>query len=787
MRTIHLKMLRELWQIRWQGLAICLVMACGIATVVMSLSTLDSLERTRTAYYERQRFADVFARLKRAPQALVPRIESIPGVAAAEARVVAAVTLDVPGLAEPASGRLISVPNRTPPRLNTLHIRRGRAIDPVRPGEVLVSEAFAVAHSLTPGDQIRAVINGRLDELRIVGIALSPEYIYSVRPGELLPDDKRFGVLWMSERELGPAFGLDGALNDVCVQLAPGASEAEVIRRLDGLLDPYGGTGAHGRADQPSYRFLDNEMIQLRAMASLPPLMFLSVTAFLLHVVLARLIATQREEIATLRAFGYSRWELGSHYLAFAAVITLLGTTAGLALGVWMGRDLTTLYARFFRFAEFDYTLAPWIVALAVGVSAASAVLGVWSAVWQALSEPPARAMQPQAPPSYRPSLVERLSIGRWLSPASRMVLRQLERQPMRAIFSGLGIALAVGILVLGNFTEDTVDHVMDFQFHWVQRQDVTVTFVEPTVGRVMHDLEHLPGVTAAEPFRAVPVRIRFGPEMRRVGILGLAAERRLFRPRDASGRLMELPADGIVLSEKLAEVLGCQLGDQVQVEVLELDRPVRQVTVVGILSDFIELNAFMQLAALHHMLREQDAVSGAFLSVDPAHAERLYAKLKQTPRVAGVAIKRAALESYERTLAENVLRMKAINVMFASVVALGVVYNFARISLAERSRDLATLRVLGFSRSETSRILLGELAAIVVGAIPIGLVVGYGLAWLLSASLDTEVHRFPLRVSSATYAFAAIVVLAAAVGSALIVVRRLALLDLVAVLKARD
>lgn len=787
MRTIHIKLWRELWHIRWQGLAICLVMACGVATAVMSLSTLDSLERTRTTYYERQRFANVFAHLKRAPRALVRRIEELPGVALAEARVVAGVTLDVPGLSEPATGRLISVPEWSFPRLNELHIRSGRYLDPSRPGEALAAEAFASAHGLVPGDRIRAVINGRLDELRIVGIALSPEYIYSVRAGELLPDDKRFGVLWMSERELGSAFDLDEAFNDVTVELLPGASEAEVIHRLDRLLDRYGGTGAHGRADQPSYRFLDNEMIQLRAMASLPPLIFLSVTAFLLHIVLSRLIATQREEIATLRAFGYSRWEIGRHYLGFTAVVTAIGTAAGVALGCWLGYDLTVLYARFFRFVEFDYSLAPWIAFLAIGVSAASALLGVWSAVWRAVSESPARAMQAEPPARYRTSWIGRLGAGRFVSSAARMVIRHLERQPWRAAFSCLGIALAVGILILGNFIEDTVDYVMSFQFHWVQRQDVTVTFVEPTVGRVAHDLKHLPGVLSVELFRAVPVRIRFGPATRRIGIMGLAADRRLFRPRDASGRLMELPAEGIVVSEKLAEILGCQLGDEVQVEVLELNRPVRQVPVVGVVSDFVEINAYMQLTALQRLMREQDAISGAFLSVDASAADRLYARLKETPRVSGVAIKRAALESYQRTLAENVLRMKAVNVLFASIVAFGVVYNCARISLAERSRELATLRVLGFTRAETAFILFGELAIIVAAAIPVGWGLGYLFAGLLTASLQTEVHRFPLRVSSATYAFAALVVFVAAVLSALVVRQRLDRMDLVSVLKARD
>lgn len=787
MRTIHTKLLRELWQIRWQALAIALVMACGVATAVMSLSTLDTLERTRTAYFERHRFADVFAQLKRAPKSLVERIRLIPGVAAAEARVVATVTLEVPGLAEPASGRLISLPSYGTPRLNTLHIRRGRDLDHDRPGEVLASEAFAQAHGLAPGDRLRAVINGRLDELQIVGIVLSPEYIYSVRPGELLPDDKRFGVLWMSERELGPAFDLDEAFNDVSLELLPRASEAEVTRRLDRLLDPYGGTGAYGRREQPSYRFLDNELVQLRAMAVLPPLLFLSVTGFLLHVVLGRLMAAQREVIATLRAFGYLRWEIARHYLGFAAAIAAAGTAGGLALGVWLAQGLTALYAQFFRFAEFDYVLAPWIVLVAVGVGSFAGMLGVWSAVWQATSEPPARAMQPQPPPRYQPSILEHFGLARWLSPAARMVLRHLDRQRLRSAFSVLGVAFAVAILVLGNFGQDTVDFVMSFQFDRVQRQGLTVTFVEPTVGRAAHDLAHLPGVMQVEPFRSVPVKVRFGSAMRRIGIMGLVAEPRLFVPRDAGGSPIELPESGVVLSAALARVLGCSLGDKVQLEVLELARGVRQVTVAGIVDDFLDLNAYMRLDALHRLLQEQDAISGAFLAVDDARVDRLYATLKETPRVAGVTIKRAALASYERTMAENMLRMKTVNVAFAAVVAMGVVYNFARITLAERSRDLATLRVLGYTRREVARILLGELGVIVVAALPVGMGLGYLLSAWLVLSLDTELHRFPLVISRGTYAFAALVVVAASAVSGGLVRRRIDGIDLVSVLKARD
>lgn len=787
MRALHKKLWRELWHTRYQVLAIVLVMTCGVATVVMSLSTLDSLEQTRGSYYQETHFAHIFAHVKRAPLALVERLREIPGVSQVEPRVAVSVTLDVRGMVEPATAQVISLPDFHPPALNELHLRAGRWLEPNRPREALVTEAFASAHGLLPGDRLSAIINGRLQELQIVGIVLSPEFIYAVRPGELLPDDKRFGVLWMNYTELATAFDLDGAFNDVLISLLPGAEKAEVMRRVDRLLDPYGCQGSFDRAEQASYKFLDNEMVQLRSMALLPPAIFLTVSAFLLHVVLSRLIATEREQIAALRAFGYTQREIALHYLAFGGLIVTTGSLGGLALGAWFGQQLTLLYTQFFHFPVFDYQLDPRIAVTTCVVSGAAALSGALGSVWRASRQPPAQAMQPEPPARFRASVVERLGMQRLLSPAARMVCRHLERQPLRALMSCLGIALAIAILIMGNFMVDTVDYVMDLQFHVSQRQSIMVSFVEPTAGQAMHDLRSLPGVLQAEPFRSTPTRLRFGHHTRRLAILGLQADAELFRLIDRSEQHVLLPPEGLVISQKLAECLACKVGDRIQVAVLEGSRPVRDVPIAAVVSDFIELNAYMEINALRRLLREQDSVSGAFLWVDAPATDALYSKLKQTPRVAGVSIKQAVLDSYERTMAENLLRMRVINVLFAAALACGVVYNSARIALAERSRELATLRVLGFTRREVSFILLGELALLVGAAIPLGMLLGYQLALVLVRSLDTEVHRFPLVINSSTYALAVTVTVLAALASALLVRRRLDHFDLVAVLKTRD
>lgn len=787
MPTLDRKLLRDLWHLKGQATAISLVIACGVATFVLSLSTLRSLELTKDTYYDRYRFAHVFAHLKRAPDALAARLAEIPGVAAVETRIVVAVNLDVPGLAEPAVGRFISLPDTHEPALNRLHLRRGRMLRPYRDDEILASEAFADANRLEVGDTIRAVINGRRKALRIVGIALSPEYIYEIQEGDILPDSRHFGVFWMNEEALSIAYDLEGAFNDISLGLMRGASVPEVIHRVDRLIEPYGGLGSYSREDQTSNLFISNEIEELRGMGMVVPMVFLGVAAFLLNVVLSRMIGAQREQIAALKAFGYSNVEVGWHYWKLVLVIATIGVLLGTGLGAWMGRGLTRMYTQFFHFPVFSFYLGWSVVPAAWAVSGGAAVLGTVSAVLKAVRLPPAEAMRPEPPARYRRTVLEVLGLGGLVPPVGRMVLRQIERHPIKSALSCLAVGLATGVLVLGNFMQDSLNYMMEAEFYMTRRYDMSVTMVEPVDEAALYELSNLPGVHHVEPVRSVPVRIRGGPRHRRVGITGIRSDGELHKLVDIHKDIRPLPPDGLVVSATLAKLLDVDVGDEVMLEVLERERPTLRLPIVGQVHDFAGTLAYMNISALQRVMREGPLISGAYLRVDPLQRTQLYAELKRTPKVAGVAVKETALESFRNTFAENLLRMRLINVLFAVTIAIGVVYNAARISLAERSRELATLRVIGFTRGEISAILLGELAIVTLVAIPIGLVLGRGMCTLTAAAVNEELFRIPIVVSRWTYAFAATVILLATAASALLVRRRLDHLDLIAVLKARE
>lgn len=788
MTALNRKLVRDVAHLWGQVVAITLVVACGVASYIAMRSTYNSLLKSQQVYYQQYRFADIFAQLKRAPDSTASRISEIPGVAKAETRVVADVTLDVPGLNEPAKGRIVSIPEKQAPILNDLYLIEGRYVDPYQRDEVIASQTFANANGLKPGDSIGAIINGRWQKLRIVGLALSPEYVYEIRSGEIFPDSRRSGVLWMSRESLGPAFNMDGAFNDVALTLAPGAVQANVIERLDLLLNNYGGLGAYGRIDQISNRFLSNEIAELQVTGTFIPAIFLTVTAFLIHLVLSRIVTTQRDQIAVLKAFGYRNSSIGLHYLKLAFLVIVSGVALGIAVGWYFGYKITALYMHFFHFPVLNYQIGPALIGNALVISLGAASIGALAAVRRAVTLPPAEAMRPEAPARFHAGVIEKTGLHAFVSPAMRIIMRNLERRSLKAMISTLGIALAVALLVVGFFLYfDTVGRIMDVQFNAVQREDVSLVFNEPRPAEARYDLAHLPGVLRVETFRAVPARLRFENRNRRVAILGLQAHSDLRRIVTANYQITNPPADGLLLTTKLAEVLGVRPGQSVTVEVLEGKRPIRQLPVTATVDELIGLSAYMNVEALNRLMDEGASSSGAFLMVDEPSIPRLYAELKQTPAVNAVSIPQAALASFKDTIARTINTSTAILIGFSVVIALGMVYNGARIALSERGHELASLRVLGFTRREIAFILLGEQAILTLMAIPLGFALGYGIAGLITIAVDTELVRFPLVVSGRTYSLAFIVVVLAAFLSGYLVRWRLRHLDLVAVLKTRE
>jgi len=786
MRALAKKRWRDLWTLRGPAAAIALVLACGVIVFVASAGMLDALRVTQDTFYRTERFADVFASATRAPEHVRAEIEAIPGVAVADTRVKASAKLEVPGYAEPISAFLVSLPDEGEPALNSVYLRAGRLPAP-RSNEILLSDAFAEAQNLRPGSEIAAILNGRRQQLTIVGIALSPEFVFQVPPGAIFPDFERFGIVWMRRPVLAAAYDYEGAFNDVALALAPGADAESVVDRLDAILDPYGGVGAITRADQPSHYYLSEELRQLEQAATVLPALFLAVAAFLLSVVVTRLVQSQREQIATLKAFGYSTWEVGLHYAGLVAVIAVVGAVVGVALGLWLGRGFGQMYMEFYRFPYLIYEARLGTALLAVAVTVGVALAGTARAVTQAVRLPPAEAMRPPPPPSYRASIIERLGFQRWIGAQDRMIVRHLERRPGRAFLSALGIAMACAIVLLGRLSSDSVDLIMDVQFDRAHREDVQVAFVEPRSASAALELGRLPGVRTVEPFRMVAAELRHGRRSYDAGVTGMAARGDLARVLDADLRPVALPPEGLVLSTFLAEYLDVAEGDTLTLDIREGAQPTVAVPISLVVHEFIGAGAYMERRALNRLLGEGDVLSGAWLAADEGKLPALYADLRERPLVLRATALHDARASLEETFAENILTFTLILTGFAGAIAFGVVYNTARIALAERGRELASLRVLGFTKGEIAYLFFGELALLTLLALPLGLLLGTLFSFGYVEALQTEFFRMPYVLTRSSYAFATLVIIGAALLSAVIVRRRLQRLDLIAVLKTRE
>lgn len=787
MKVLDIKLFRDVRRLWAQVLAVALVVGGGVATLVLAVGSHRSLEETRIAYYERYGFADVFAQVKRAPKALVDRIGEIPGVAAVDARIAKPAVLDIPGFSAPASAQFVSLPDDGEPHLNRLYVRSGRLPEPGRTEEVVVNEPFARAHGFAEGARFSAILNGRKRELVIVGTALSPEFVYTVGPGDLMPDDRRYAIVWMSEKALAGVYDLDGAFSAVAVKLQPGASEREVVLRLDALLDPYGGQAAHGRKDQTSHAWLDHELDMLNNMSRTLPPIFLLVAAFLVNLTLTRLVALEREQIGLLKALGYSDGSIVLHYFKFVAFIVVAGIVLGGVAGTWLGLRVTALFGDFFHFPFLVFAKAPDLYLTAGALSAAAAVIGAFRALREVVRLPPAVAMQPPAPPVYRRLLPARIQLDRIVSQPTLMMIRNIVRHPVRAFFTALGMALATAILVVSLFTRDSMEHLTDVTYFLADRQDATIGFAEKRVANVVEQVRRLPGVLAAEPFREVPVRIRHGNVERRIVISGRPADADLRRIIDAELRPVVLPETGLAISGLLAHILGVGPGGSVEIDLLEGARRTVMVPVVATVEDYFGIRGMMQSEALRKLMREAPVVTSVNLSLDANRTEEFYTAVKSMPTVGGVALQRVSLANFRKTVALLVTTMASIYTGLAAVIAFGVVYNNARISLSERARELASLRVLGFTRGEVLRILLLELAILTLVAQPPGWLMGYGLAWVMKTNLAGELMRVRLVVENSTYVIATSVVVLAAIASAAVIRERIDRLDLVAVLKTRD
>lgn len=785
--VLDIKVARDLWSTRLQVLSIALLVTAGVAVLVMSVSNYQALIAAMEAHYRNERFADIFVGVKRAPLSIVDRLREINGIGIVEPRVAEPVRVIREDTRLLISGRVISLPAADQPLLNRLHLVQGRWPDPLHPEEVIINAAYAEARAVRSGETIEVVLNGRLQGFRVVGTALSPEFIFATRAAVPLPDDRNFVVVWASQDAVASAFDMKGAFNDALMTLAPGAEPQHVVEEVDRLLAPYGGTGAYGRSDQPSHRFLKDELAEQETLSIVMPTVFFGIAAFLLNVVIGRMVEAQRGQIASLKALGFGNRAIAFHYFKLVTVIALLGTAMGLVVGRWFAIGVVGSYAAFFRFPSLEAQLEPWLLVAATLISVGAANIAAASAVYRIAMLAPAEAMRPETPPALH-TFSWLQTIGSHRVPLQYVIAaRTILGRPVRTLLTTVGIALAIPLILFGLYWFDAIDYMIDVSFGRIERGDAFVTFTEPVSADALYELRAIPGVLEAEVQRVVPITLRAGHRAYRTSATGLDSGSELKVLRDSALRPIAVPSDGIMLSRTIARQLDLKAGDSVTIEVLEGSRAVREVTVRRISDDILGASVTMARTALNRLMREGSIANVATFRIDPGQSERLWSRIRSMPKIEGSSVKALWFALFNETIGGMVVIGALVLSGFGMLIAIGVVYNSARIALQERAWELASLRIIGLTRREVSAVIISELVVELVVAIPAGLLAGRYLIELIASARASESFQIPAVIDRSSYAIAALLVIGAAIASFITIRRRIDRLDLVAVLKTRD
>lgn len=791
MKVLLNKLRRTIWNTRGQFLAVTAVVAVGIAVYISMTTSYYNLNQSRDDFYKDNNFADYYFHVVRAPEQVTRQIESLAGVTEANGRI----QIDVPLVKEGnqrASARITSYPIPIE-GINRIQLLSGRYFEKHPSGggvEVLIDSRYFTANRLSFNDTVNIVSDGRKVPLTVVGTATGPEFTIAMKDAAtLIPDPETFGLIMMPLNQAQQTLNLPGQINQVVIKLSPGADENKVSEQVKALLEPYGNLSSYPRKKQLSNAILQGELDGLKASSIFMPVIFLSIAAAIQMVMLGRMIKGQRLQIGIMKALGYNNRQIMTHYTTYSMSTSLLGALLGIFFGIWLASAIAVLYAEFFNLPKTigglntSAVINGLVLSLSVGaISGLAASRGV-------VSVNPADSMRPEPPKNAGSIFLERLPlIWKLLDSTWKMSLRTAIRNRGRFALVLVGVTFSVGMLVVSLFTNDSIDYMIQKQFYLDQRYDYLVRFTSPVKESDLLNISRIEGIIKSEPILEIPVKVYYNNNYQEDILQGIPPDSTLKKLEDPNGYTLNIPENGLLINKKTADKLGIQKGDLVEIETLLGNGPSlnTNLTVVGINQQLIGGGSFLSLEQANLVLMERQLVSGIMLKVDPGKSSSLEEKLNDMNRVSSTLSRQKELDNFHKNM-EAMVASIAIMIFFSVIMGFAIVYNSSVISFAERKRELASLRVLGFTTSEVSGLLLKEnliqsMLGVAAG-LPFGLLMSRGYVNALSSDLFT----IPVVIYPMTYFWAALGGVFFIATAHLLAVRGVKKLDLVDVLKNRD
>lgn len=784
------KMIRDLRENKGAYLATIIIIVIGLMVFTSFSMVMDNLRLSQQSFYKNQNFADGFIEVQAMPPSEIEKLQDIQGINDVQGRLVKDVKVLFPNRDENVYLRLVSVDPAKKNPINGVQLKQGIPLSN-KEMNILIDNKFFEANNLKLNEEIEIIADGKKRALRIIGVGRSPEFIYALRTSsDLYPSPESFGIAYIPFEVMKTLFPERETMNNIVFTLRPGADYDNVKERLKPELKPYGLKSIYPRKDQTSHLLLTQELKGLEATARVLPLLFLSIAGMILYIMLKRMVEQQRGQIGILKAFGYTHKEILSHYMSYALTIGILGGIIGGILGIALSFPFTTLYQTYFNMPGLTSKFSPLYLVLSILLSLGFSLFAGYQGCKGILILQPAEAMRPPAPPIGKKTWLEKITIfWNMLTVQGKMAVRNMSRNKSRSIFIFLGIMFTFSLLGLTWSMNDLSQRMLFDQYEKVETYDVKVSLSNPlNQKKVSRELNHFPGVTRVEAMAEIPVTLKNKWYKKDVVLLGIPEDSTLYNILDKNYNKVDPPKNGLLISERLAKLLGAEVGTKLNVESLMIKDPdkAKQLEVVGVIPQYLGLNAYMDINSLQEFLGQGELATSFMLRMDEESIALLQNEFRKSAAVSGIDDQTERLAQTKELMA-SFYGMIFILALIGIITGFAIIYNSSVITLSERSHELASMMVLGMTPAEVLSVITFEQWFIGIFAMLAGIPMSQILLIGMSQSISNDVYTMPTNITASSFLIAFFVTAASIWIAQRFAGKKIQKLSLVDVLKSRE
>jgi len=780
MKRLNLRLLRLIKNSKGQFIAITALVIVGL-TIYTALSTaIVNMEDTLNYYYDETNFADIFVQFSKIPETALDKVNKINGVKDVEGRIVFDIQMKVDNGDEKVKSRIISIPDNS--IVNKLFIVDGNKIE-AKNKDAIVIEQFANARNIRINDTIQPYIEGRVFDLRVSGISASPEYVYLMENEQsLLPMPDKFGVIYVSEDFARQNFGFKDSYNEVSITVKDKDHIDKIITQIEKELDQYGIKRIYSREEQLSNRMVSEEIKGVKQTSSTVPVIFLGVAAVIIAAMLSRMVRNDRMSIGVLKALGYNNMNILMHYTKFSILIGFIGSVFGLIFGTILSGNIAKLYIQFFNIPmlKFNFYYEYMIIAIVLSIVFCT-FAGIWGAR-RVIKILPAESMRPEPPKQGGRAFIDRIDIlWKHLSFSWKMVLRNIFRNKKRFVFITFGIAMTFAISLIPSMMNSAMNDIFEGHYSDFQKMDYNINFSTPLNINAVNEIKHIVDTDRIEPKIEFPFELIYGNNKLVANIIGVKSNTEFYGFKNLKGQSINLPNDGIVLSEGLARFIGVEKGDKVKIKTFIPNKDDIYVEVKDIIKQSLGTNGYMEISYMGNILLDKSLITGVYInSSDNIKGE--LENIKGIASIQSLADMRSIFEQFMGLMIGSI----SVMIVFAGILGFAIVYNSTIMNIAERRLEFSSLRVMGFSKKEIFKIITKENSVMTILGIILGIPLGQSMISSLESTFSTEIYTIEMNPTLSSYIITAILTIIFVIIAQLATYKKINSLDFIEALKNR-